>query len=78
MTIMIFLTFQMILWGHAATLSFTLLVQLFADYRCPWVQKQFGLPYSLLLDTIYVFHSSLSQSDLVLRFPGADEELICE
>jgi hypothetical protein len=53
-------------------------VQLFAEFECPWVRKQFGLQFSVLLDTISVFQSSLSQSDLVLKFPGANEELICE
>lgn len=54
------------------------LVQLFAEFDCPWVRKQFGMQFSILLDTISVFQSSLSQSDLVLKFPGANEELVCE
>ena len=42
------------------------------------MRKEFGLPFTVLLDTISVFLSSLSQSDLVLKFPGMNEELICE
>jgi len=53
-------------------------MQLFAEFECPWVRKQFGLQFTVLLDTISVFQSSLSQSDLVFKFPGTNEQLICE
>lgn len=59
-------------------LNWSLCMQLFAEFECPWVRKQFGLQFTVLLDTISVFQSSLSQSDLVFKFPGTNEQLICE
>ena len=73
----------MVACGHSGTkLSLTAdcdgSLQLFAEYLCPWVRRPVGLTFGVLLDTLSVFQSSLSSSDLVMKFPGANEELNCE
>ena len=52
-------------------------LQLFSEYDCPWVRRGFGLHFNQLMDTLSVFALG-SGAELVLRFPGANEELICE
>lgn len=52
-------------------------LQLFSEYTCPWVQRGFGLHFGQFVDTLNVFALG-SGAELVLRFPGANEELICE
>ena len=52
-------------------------VQAFSEYSCPWARKAFGLNFSQFMDTLNVFALGIG-AELVLRFPGANEELICE
>lgn len=52
-------------------------LQLFSEYDCPWVRRGFGLHFNQFMDTLNVFALG-SGAELVLRFPGANEELICE
>ena len=52
-------------------------LQLFLEYDCPWVRRGFGLHFNQFMDTLNVFALG-SGAELVLRFPGANEELICE
>jgi hypothetical protein len=52
-------------------------MQLFAYYSCPWVRKSLGLDFRQFVDTINVF-STGTGAELALRFPGPNEELICE
>ena len=63
-------------WGDACLYCCRGL-QLFSEYSCPWVQRAFGLNFSQFMDTLNVFGLG-SGADLVLRYPGANEELICE
>ena len=42
----------------------------------PWIRKVFGLPFGLLVDTLHVFNAGAAE--LVLRYPGVNQELICE
>ena len=51
--------------------------QLFTHYGCPWVRRAFGLHFGHFVDMLNVFALG-SGAELVLRFPGPDEELICE
>lgn len=51
--------------------------QLFSHYSCPWVRRAFGLQFGHFVDMLHVFALG-SGAELVLRFPGPDEELICE
>ena len=51
-------------------------MQLFVEYNVPWLRKEFGLQFSLLLDTLHVF--TAGSAELVLRYPGVNQELICE
>ena len=53
-----------------------LCVQLFVEYTVPWLRKEFGLQFSLLLDTLHVF--TAGSAELVLRYPGVNQELIYE
>ncbi|KAK9824366.1 hypothetical protein WJX72_009731 [[Myrmecia] bisecta] len=50
---------------------------LFADYQLPAGRMEFGLTFSLLMDALNVFASGLG-AELVLRYPGANSELVCE
>ena len=50
--------------------------QLFVEYDLPWIRKEFGLQFGLLVDTLQVF--TAGSAELVLRYPGANQELICE
>lgn len=54
-----------------------LLLQLFSHYSCPWVRKALGLQFTQFVDTLNVFALGTG-AELVLRFPGPNEELICE
>lgn len=51
-------------------------MQLFVEYTVPWLRKEFGLQFSLLLDTLHVF--TAGSAELVLRYPGVNQELIYE
>ena len=57
-------------------MRYNVLAQLFAEYRCPWLRKTLGLSYSLLVDTLNVFASG-SSDEVVMRFPGPNQELLC-
>jgi hypothetical protein len=46
------------------------------EYELPWIRKEFGLPFGLLVDTLHVFNAGAAE--LVLRYPGVNQELICE
>ncbi|KAK9820866.1 hypothetical protein WJX81_006622 [Elliptochloris bilobata] len=50
--------------------------ELFVEYEVPWLRKEFGLQLGLLVDTLHVF--TAGTAELVLRYPGANQELICE
>lgn len=66
--------------SHVLVMSWTdveAALQLFAEYSCPWVRRAFGLNLSQFMDTLNVFALG-SGAELVLRYPGANEELICE
>ena len=52
-------------------------LQLFTHYSCPWVRRAFGLHFGHFVDMLNVFALSAG-AELVLRFPGPDNELICE
>ena len=52
-------------------------VQLFSHYSCPWVRRAFGLQFGHFVDMLNVFALG-GGAEVVLRFPGPDEELICE
>ncbi|EIE20452.1 hypothetical protein COCSUDRAFT_67371 [Coccomyxa subellipsoidea C-169] len=51
--------------------------ELFSHYDCPWARKPLGLHFARFVDTLNVFALG-SGAELVLRFPGPNEELICE
>ena len=51
--------------------------QLFSHYSCPWVRRAFGLQFGHFVGMLNVFALG-SGAELVLRFPGPNEELICE
>ena len=53
------------------------LLQMFAEFSIPWVRRTFGLHFHLFIDTLNVF-ASTPGSELSIRFPGPDEELLFE
>ena len=61
--------------NHLVLMSCVL--QLFTHYSCPWVRRAFGLHFGHFVDMLNVFALSTG-AELVLRFPGPDNELICE
>ena len=55
----------------------TCALQMFASYECPWVRRVTGLSFNTLIDVLSVF-ATMSGAELRMRYPGPDDELICE
>ena len=51
--------------------------QMFASYHCPWARRVTGLSFTTLVDVLSVF-ATMAGAELILRYPGPDDELICE
>ena len=51
--------------------------QMFASYHCPWARRVTGLSFTTLADVLSVF-ATMAGAELILRYPGPDDELICE
>ena len=51
--------------------------QIFASYQCPWVRRVTGISFTTLIDVLSVF-ATMSGAEAYLRYPGPDEEFICE
>lgn len=52
-------------------------MQMFASYRCPWVRRVTGLSFNAFIDVLSVF-ATMAGAELFLRYPGPDDELVCE
>ena len=59
------------------TLSLPFGMQLFADFRSPGAKRTLGVPLNQLIDILNVFAIGFG-GELSLKYPGPDNELLCE